>query len=106
MPKVNGQVPMPPVPDPKIMGMLMEIGLHQSTGMGIAPLSWSEIQAWAQMTRTLPSPADVRLIRQLSVEYVAESHRADDENAPPPWRAPISEAEANLEEQRLRMLLG
>ncbi|WP_347271797.1 phage tail assembly chaperone [Rhizorhabdus histidinilytica] len=99
-------VVMPPNPSPIFLQCLMEIGLFQANGMGISPTSWAEIDAWSRMTDVRLAPWQARLIRQLSVDYVAESRRAEDEHCPPPWRAPVTAEEVNSEEARLRAVLG
>jgi hypothetical protein len=97
---------MPPNPAPHIINRLVEIGLTEAAGMGAAPLSWREIDAWCSRTRIDLSPWEARLIRKLSVEYLAESRRAESENCPPPWRAAITQREIDMEEAKLRMVLG
>lgn len=97
---------MPPNPAPHIVERLVEIGLTEAAGMGVAPLSWREIEAWCGRTAVDLAPWEARLIRKLSVEYVAESRRAESENAPPPWKAPITDREVDTEEARLMMVLG
>jgi hypothetical protein len=97
---------MPPNPAPHILGNLLEIGLTEVAGMGAGPISWQSISAWQQvMGRRLPR-WEARLLRKLSVEYLAEGRRAESENCPPPWRVPISQREKEIEVSRLRLLLG
>src|SRR3546814_20346619 len=74
--------------------------------MGAAPLSWQSIRSWSDMTGIYPAPWEARLIRKLSIEYLAEGRRAESENCPPPWRAEVTERERETEVQRLRMVLG
>src|SRR3546814_18930817 len=71
--------------------------------MGAAPLSWQSIRSWSDMTGIYPAPWEARLIRKLSIEYLAEGRRAESENCPPPWRAEVTERERETEVQRLRM---
>ncbi|WP_294302186.1 hypothetical protein [uncultured Sphingomonas sp.] len=98
--------PMPPNPAPHIIDRLIEIGLTEAAGMGAGPLSWATIVAWQQATGIRLPPWEARLIRRLSVDYLAESRRAEDETCPPPWRGTVSQAEIDSEAQRLRDLLG
>lgn len=98
--------PMPPNPAPHIIGWLTEIGLVSAGGMGASPLTWQEIVAW-QVATGVALPGWVsRLIRRLSVAYVAMSRKAEDESCPPPWRAPVTAREAEVELARLRSVLG
>ena len=96
---------MPPNLAPHIIDRLIEIGLTEPAGMGVGPVSWREIDAWCNRTIDLP-PWEARLLRSLSVAYVAEGRRAESENCPPPWRWEPSEREREAEMARLRMVLG
>jgi hypothetical protein len=97
---------MPPNPAPALVGRLMEIGLSEAAGTGAAPLSWREIDAWCNRTGVDLPPWEARLIRQLSVEYLAESRRAESVNCPPPWRGEVTRREREVELARLEMVLG
>lgn len=74
--------------------------------MGTAPLSWREINEWQTATGVALSSFEAKTIRKLSVEYVAESRRAESENCPPPWRAEVTDREREVAEAKLRMVLG
>lgn len=100
------EVAMPPNPAPHIVTRLIEIGLTEQAGMGAAPLSWGEINEWQRSTSVSLPPWEARLIRRLSTEYLAEGRKAESENSPPPWRAPVSQRELDADEERLRALLG
>jgi len=63
----------------------MEIGLTESTGMGESPVSWSAIHYWQQNTGVRLSAFEAKLIRELSVAYLAQKNKSDSENSPPPW---------------------
>lgn len=98
---------MPPNPAPELISRLIEIGLTAGGGMGPAPLSWTEIVNWQIATKVALQPWEARLMRRLSVEYVAEGRRAENENCPQPWRTKIvTESEAKAELDDLRSLLG
>ena len=97
---------MPPNPAPHIIDRLVEIGLTEAAGMGAAPISWQSIRAWQDVMGIRLPRWEARLIRKLSVEYMAESRRAESENCPAPFRAGVSEREKQLEVERLRMVLG
>lgn len=97
---------MPPNPAPHIIDRLVEIGLTEAAGMSASPLSWREIMEWQRATGHDLPPWELKLLRKLSVEYLAESRRAESENCPPPWRAPVTQREGETEEARLRMVLG
>ena len=97
---------MPPNPAPHVIDRLVEIGLTEAAGMGAAPISWQSIGAWQSVMGIHLPRWEARLIRKLSVEYLAESRRAESENCPAPFRAAISEREKQVEVERLRMVLG
>ncbi|MDZ7894231.1 MAG: hypothetical protein U5M50_04240 [Sphingobium sp.] len=98
--------PMPPNPMPHLIDRLVEIGLTEPAGMGAAPISWQSIIAWQQAVGVPLAAWEARLLRKLSTEYLAESRRAESENCPPPWRAPVTDHERETEAQRLQMVLG
>ncbi len=105
--KRDGIVPhMPPNPCPHIVARLIEIGITQPGGMGLAPLSWREIEAWQRMTRVTIAPWEARLLRSLSLAYLAQLSRAESENCPPPFRVEVSQREMEIELNQLAMVLG
>ena len=99
-------VQMPPNPAQHLVQYLVEMGMSEAAGMGMVPLSWREINAWCDRTRVDLAPWEARFIRRMSTEYLAEGRRAESENAPPPWRAEVTQREIDLEQARLEMLLG
>lgn len=98
--------PLPANPAPAIVDRLVEIGLTEAAGMGIVPLSWREIEAWQCNSAIALPPWEARLIRRLSVDYVAQSRRSESENCPPPWSTAVTAREIETEEARLRAVLG
>jgi len=105
--KRDGIVPaMPSNPAPHILARLLEIGLTEVAGMGAGPISWQSIKGWQDAMGIHLARWEIRLLRKLSMEYLTEGRRAEDENCPPPWRAPVTEREKQVEVEKLRMLLG
>ncbi len=98
--------PMPPNPAPHITDWLIEMGLTEAAGMGAVPISSRELAAWQDNTSVRLAPWEARLIRELSKAYLAEGRIAESETCPPPWRAPVTQRELDIEESQLRMLLG
>ena len=84
----------------------MEIGLTEQGGMGPAPLSWREIDAWCNRTGINLPPWEARLYRHLSVEYLKELHRAESETCIPPWKAPVTERQRKEELARIKARFG
>ncbi len=97
---------MPPNPAPHIIHRLIELGITEAAGMGVGPITWQTIAAWQRVTRIELGSWEARLLRRLSVEYVAESRRAESENAPPPWRTEMTQRERDVELEGLRAVLG
>jgi hypothetical protein len=105
--KKDGIVPeMPSNPAPHIIARLTDIGITETTGMGPAPLSWREISEWQRNMGIPLAPWEARLMRQLSIAYITEGKRAESENCPPPWRSEVTAREREVEEARLRLVLG
>lgn len=99
-------VKMPPNPAPHIVNWLIEIGLTEANGMGESPVSWREINEWQAATGVSLSAFEARIIRELSIAYIAEKKRSESENCPPPWRAEITQSDREADEAGLRMVLG
>lgn len=92
---------LPPNSAPHIIERLIEIGLTEAAGMGVAPISWQSINAWRQLTGVDLPPWEARLLRALSVAYVAEGRAAEAETCPPPW---VASATGSVIEAELRVL--
>lgn len=97
---------MPPNPMPHIITRLIEIGITESTGMGPSPLSWGEIGEWQRLTGVQLAPWETRMLRQLSIAYLAESRKAESENCPAPFRGEVTQRERELEIALLDRVLG
>jgi len=97
---------MPPNPMPHLVQRLIEIGLTEPAGMGMAPISWQTLAAWSTMTGVTLSPWEARLLRNLSTAYLAEFNAAGEEGRPAPFRTKVAQREAEAEEAGLRALLG
>jgi hypothetical protein len=96
---------LPPNPAPHVTDWLIEIGLTEA-GMGVGPITWLQIDAWQRCTGVPLAPWEARLLHRLSLAYVAEGRRAEDENCPPPWRTLPTARERENEEAELMKLLG
>jgi hypothetical protein len=84
----------------------MEVGPAESGAMGQGPISWREIDAWAARTFAQVSAWEVRLLRRLSTEYLAEIHQAEDPSRPAPWWPSILQVDHEANERQLRSVLG
>lgn len=82
----DGIVPdMPPIRAPWIIDTLMDIGASEPGAMGPVPLSWGTIAHWQSCMGVELAPWLCRLLRRLSVEFVAESQNAREPDCPAPW---------------------
>lgn len=95
----------PPNPLPHIVKTFIEIGMSEANGMGASPLSWREINEWQRATTVELAPWEARLIRRLSIEYLAEGRKAESENCPAPWRS-AAQRVRDAEQAALERVLG
>jgi len=68
-----------------IIEYLFEVGPSMSNGMGLCPISYTEIKAWMDATKTECSPWDVNMIRHLSRVFISQHHESEKENCPAPF---------------------
>ena len=74
---------------------LLEIGPALSTGHGVAPISYQDIQAFQNVSGLTLSPWEAETLRMLSREYVNEYHAARD-----PARVPPVQKLGTIEQRR------
>ena len=98
--------PLPPNPAPHILDRLLEMGITEAAGMGVAPISWSTMAAWQMCTCVRLAPWEARLIRRLSAAYVSEGRLAESENRVAPWYNGPDQRAIDTEQARLMMVLG
>lgn len=97
---------MPPCALPHIVARWIEIGMTEGGGMAPVALRWGDIVDWQTATGVRLGTWEVRTIRAMSVAYIAEGRRAEEETCPPPWKPPVTKMEQDTEEARLRLVLG
>ena len=68
-----------------LAAFFQEVGPAASGGMGLMPISFTEIYNWASVTGTTLTGWEAKTLRQMSKAYVAEYNRSDDEHTPPPY---------------------
>ncbi len=79
---------MPPIDGADyLLGYLFEIGPTIAAGMGAGPITHGELRAWMDNVGVELQPWEVRFLRRLSHEYLAESHKAEKRDARAPWNA-------------------
>lgn len=101
-----GGPPLPPLDAPHLFEWLMEIGPTDNGAMGRGPISWTAIRDWKATTFKPLSAWEARLLRKLSVEYLTESHLAEDNGRQPPWMPESVEIDHEANERQLRAVLG
>lgn len=67
-----------------VLGYLYEIGPAMAGGAGPAPVTQQEIAAWQANTGIRLTAWEVKAIRRLSCEYVAEKAKAEKRDCPEP----------------------
>lgn len=76
---------LPEAPLPYLMDLLFEVGPAQGGGFGPLPITHQELLAWQVNMRRFLQPWEVSMLRRLSVEWIAEAHRAEAHDASAPW---------------------
>lgn len=79
-----------------LIGYLFDAGPFEQGGMGPAPLSWKEINAWCDRTGIDLQPWESRMLRVLSSAYTGEMNAAEDQKRVSPCGAESGPARAYL----------
>jgi hypothetical protein len=67
--------PLPKLGEAQYLFMhLQALGYYTNTGMGLSPLSYTEIKAYCDLTGNEFTPDEVTIIRNMSQLYVNQSH--------------------------------
>lgn len=78
-------VRLPDSPAPYLTDWLFEIGPASATGMGDAPLSWQEMEAWQELTGIELDAWEARTLRRLSRAFIDQRHEAKKADCPEPF---------------------
>ena len=109
MKKAGKPVEMPPlIWGEYLLGYLFEFGPTMAAGMGAGPLTASEIESWQHLLGIEFEPWEARLLRRLSNEYLAESHKATKRDCPPPFgdSLALKSLQAAETQRKLDLFLG
>lgn len=68
-----------------LVAHLLDAGPIVLNANGSAPLSWTDIDAWARITGVRLQTWEARGLRRLSLEYMTCAQRAQEPNCPPPY---------------------
>lgn len=82
---------------------LMSMGAVSHSGMGIAPLSWQEIESWQTQHGILLKPWELSIIRKASAIYVEQVQLAGKADCPPPGK--VVEQEPDKLAQHIKGIL-
>lgn len=82
----------------------LSTGVFTPGGLGAAPLTWAEIEAWARSLARELSPFEAQALRRMSEEYCSMLHRVSDGDAPPPYLPEGSTYYADLNKKLRRGL--
>lgn len=77
-------LPLPPVSVVYMLGLFSRCGPAMANGVGEAPLSATELLAWAHGTRTNLRPCEFEMLLDMSRAYCAGKADGEDPNAPSP----------------------
>ncbi|MGK5049605.1 hypothetical protein ACQ4WP_27470 [Janthinobacterium sp. GB4P2] len=103
--KDGREIEMPPLEcGEHLIGYLYEFGPTMAAGMGAGPVTFVEMEAWQRARGINLHPWEARLLRRLSCDYLAESHKATKWDCPAPYmdspslkRAMASEVERKMD---------
>ena len=79
---------MPPCDAEFMVAYLFEVGPTVAAGMGAGPITHGDIADWQSNTGIELDAWQARTLRRLSLDYLAESHKASKPDCPPPWVHP------------------
>ena len=97
------EVTMPDCEAMYLVSYLYEIGPTLPKGMGDAPLTHTEIEAWQRNTGIQLDAWESRVLHAASLAYLSESQRATKPDAEAPWAdAPYLKQQSNLVALRMQ----
>jgi hypothetical protein len=70
-----------------LLGYLWEVGPTLVAGMGAGPITHQELRAWQVNSGIRLQPWEARILRRLSIDYLAEMSRAEKADCPAPWQS-------------------
>jgi hypothetical protein len=79
-----------------LIDYLLQVGPASSSGMGLAVISFTELQAWQACAGIVLQPWEGQILRRLSADYITESVRAEKPDCPPPYGNPELEFDRDV----------
>jgi len=95
---------MPPVSAGHIIDYLWEVGPTLSAGGYPGSITHGELRSWQVNTGITLQPWEIRFMRRLSHEYLAELHAAEKPERPAPWQPGEFKPESSSPQAALRLL--
>lgn len=92
---------MPPVDAEYIVSYWQDLGLCGAGAMGAAPLSASEIDAWARLGAVELEPWEFNTLRQMSQHYISSLHESESPDALPPFGSLAQEFDRTVVQKKL-----
>jgi hypothetical protein len=85
-----------------LLSYLMEVGVAMSSGMGLMPLSWQEIDSWLRVTELPLTTWEKIVLRELSETYVNEYSQASEKDRPAPYVHRVDEIDRAAVSDKLK----
>lgn len=97
---------MPDIPQEfgYLLALFFDSGQAMSTGMGLTPLNWQEIESWINVNNLELSLWEIETIKKMSEAYCAEYSRASDPMRQAPYQIEQKIEEVEDDEEKLAML--
>lgn len=82
-----------------------ELGLTATSGMGLCPLSFQEINAFAQCNGVELLAWESVTLRRMSAEYVMQLSASEKPECPPPYGDPVNQFDREIVENKISSAL-
>ena len=92
-----------------LVSVFVSSGMAQSNGMGLSPLTWTEIDALNRTMRYDLRPWECQVIRQMSQAYCSWIKKGESPNCDPPVEPTDEDVIAEIQQQnqiRMREMLS
>jgi hypothetical protein len=80
------QIYLPEVTATYLINYLFEVGPCSQSEMGLAPISWQELESWQRQSGLELKQWELLALKAASKEYVSQTHTSAKANCPPPGK--------------------